>query len=119
MAVRVTADEVKAILDTTLTDAQLDVFIASANILVDDLLSGASCHTTASLKEMERWISAHFATARELELVSDKIGEAAESYGGTGKSSRYWDRASQIDCSGLLVNQGNVPFTASFIGGAG
>ena len=119
MALRVTEDEISAIGDMTLTDAQLLTFATAANILVDNELADADCHTDASLKEMERWLSAHFATARQLEKTSEKIGPSADSYGGTGESSRYWDRAVLLDCSGLLVNQNKVHFSAAFIGGAG
>ena len=119
MANRVLPADVKLILDTELTDDQLTAFIDAAHLLVENELADADCHDEASLTIMEHWRSAQFATARERETTSEKIETAAESYGGTGLSSRYWEQAAQLDCSGQLVNQGNVKFTASFIGGAG
>ena len=119
MAIRVTADEVRLILKTTLTDAELDVFIAAASILVDDLLDGEACHSVASLKEVERWLSAYYATARQLELNKEIIGPAEEGYVDSESPSRYWDRAVKLDCSKKLVNQGNTQFRLSLLGGAG
>ena len=74
---RVTATEVRVILptDTALTDAQIDGAIAGATCVVDQVeLSCGSSLTTECLKQVELYLSAHFAAVTEntLSLKSEK-----------------------------------------------
>jgi hypothetical protein len=82
MANRVTGDEVKEIISTTLTSVQLAPMITAANLLVTAKCVPAG-YSVAELKEIERWLSAHFTSVRDPSksaLVSKSIGEASETY---------------------------------------
>lgn len=74
---RVNATEVRAILpaDTTLTDTQINAAIAAATCLVDRVAAGCGADLSAEcLKQVELYLSAHFAAATEntLTLRSEK-----------------------------------------------
>ena len=72
MAVRVIADDIRAIMpETTLDDDIIDVYIVSANVWVDSLLLGKYDETV--LKEIERWMSAHM-IAMTQERISKEEG---------------------------------------------
>lgn len=117
MANRVTGDEVKEIINTTLTSAQLAPFITAANLLVTKKCSAAG-YSTDELKEIERWLAAHFASVRDPSssaLVSKTIGEASETYQvGKGSSSvsfslettRYGAQALLLAYAGCLNSLG-------------
>lgn len=84
---RVTAAEVRVILptSTTLTDAQITAAINAATCVVDQAAAGcASSLSTECLKQVELYLSAHYAAATEnaLSLSSerDPCGASA-SYG--------------------------------------
>lgn len=71
MAARVTAEEVKQVIETDLTD--LSGQIASANVMVTALL-GSSSLDSAHLKEIERWLAAHFVALKSLQEDTVKLG---------------------------------------------
>ena len=104
---RVTATEVKAILDDSeLTDAQVDVFITSANTFVTDALTAASL-TVATMKEIERWLTAHMiASTRERQIKKAGAGGADVEYTGywsTGlNGTSYGQMAVSLDTSKTL-----------------
>ena len=54
MAVRVTATEVKQIIDTDLLDTVVDAFILGANVTVTEVLGSDTSITDAHKKEIER-----------------------------------------------------------------
>jgi hypothetical protein len=79
MAIRVTADEVKEIMDgCTLTDTVIEAFIESASLVIDNGYVGISI-SDATLKVLEKWLTAHliastvFRTAAEEEVDNIKI----------------------------------------------
>lgn len=103
---RTTAADVKAILDsTTLTTAQIEAYIGSANIMVTQILG-----TTLGddvLKEIERWLSAHMiATTRERQASKEEAGGAKIEY--TGKwgaglsSTSYGQMCISLDTTGAM-----------------
>ena len=104
---RVTATEVKAILDDSeLTDAQVDVYITSANTFVTDVLTDASL-TVATMKEIERWMTAHMiAMTRERQVKKAGAGGAEVEYVGywsTGlNGTSYGQMAVSLDTSKTL-----------------
>ena len=74
---RITAAGVRVILpsDTTLTDAQIDAAIAAATCIVDQIAAGCGEDLSADcLKQVELYLSAHYAAATEntLSLKSEK-----------------------------------------------
>lgn len=104
---RVTTNEVKEIIETSSTD--LSAFIAIATILVDEKLEGSGLDDD-TLKEVERWLAAHFLTCKERQKVSTKAGESEDRYNainGTGlNSSTYGQTALLLDTTGTLSSIG-------------
>ena len=107
MSYRVTSDEVKGIIGTSLTD--LIPFIRTANAVVNDSLSidiAAGDVSATILKELELWLAAHFIAIRDPQVKSEKVGDAAVTYRGTdGKglnATTYGQQAIAIDPTGQL-----------------
>ena len=63
MSYRVTGAEVKEIINTSLTVDEVNPFIAGANALITGKCS--STYTATELKELERWLAAHFVAVRD------------------------------------------------------
>lgn len=126
MANRVTSAEVKEILVTALTGTQLDPFITAANAIVTEKLGDSGLGDTL-LKEIERWLSAHFiyisnpsysSTAKNARgsVISEKVGDATIEYAdisrgkysnlGLLSSTIYGQQAIVIDLTGTLANLG-------------
>lgn len=109
MATRVTPMEVKQIISTTLDPTP---FIMAASTLVDNVLSGTDL-SADTLYEIERYLAAHFMTARQQQVRSQKIGDAQETYstafGEMLKSSTYGQMALVLDTSGKLADVGKRP----------
>ena len=117
MTVRVSDAEVKEILNTDITDTS--TFITAANVVINNELSDeitAGDVDTDTLKEMERWLAAHFASAWDQQAVELALGEARVKYQGQfGKgleSTTYGQRALLLDPTGRLVGGGRK--TAKF-----
>lgn len=104
---RVTPEEVKEIIDTELTD--IYAFIQTANILVTDLLVNKGIDVDR-LKEIERWLSAHFLAMRDQDAgmtTGQTIGDTKVFYSrNSGKGlnlSRYGQQAMVLDSTGTLA----------------
>ena len=114
MAARVTGAEVKEIIKTSLIAAEIDPFIIPANLIVTNNLASSSLGTD-TLKEIERWLSAHFlATSNfQRQLKSQKVDDAAESYAGKFdmnlQFTQYGQMALTLDTTGALANLGKTP----------
>ncbi len=107
MATRVTAAEVKEILDTSLSDAVIEAFIQPANLTITELL-GASGLSTATLKEIERWFAAHLlACTRERQSKMEVAGDAQISYQGVTEmgldATFYGQQVKVLDTTGLMA----------------
>lgn len=121
-----TPTTVQLILDTgALTDAQITGAInAAAQLILQQGVDDASCHTADSLEQLHIWLSAHFCYLRAQPLSSEKIGDAAESRRNPGssleglKSTYYGQTALTLDCSGLLLRAGRDAPVVAFFGGA-
>lgn len=101
---RVTAVDVRVILDTELTDAQIDAYAASSSALVE--ASGLSTEESL-LKEIERWLTAHLiAISRDPQLTEGKAGPASAKFlieGGLGlNGSTFGQHVRILDPSGKL-----------------
>ena len=110
MGIRVTGDEVKAIIDTELTAAQVDPFIEAASAMVDYYLSGKLSNTTL-LRNIEKWLAAHLIAAgpdpREQEVRIGTVEVNLEGRTTTGLGfSRYGQQAMMLDPTGTLKNLG-------------
>lgn len=115
MAIRVTATEVKDIMDNCqVTDTVVDIYISVASKVIDSVFSGDTTTSAELLKEIERWYSAHL-IASTLERISyeEKIGDAAIIYAakmGRGfESTPYGQALLQIDVTGKLARMGKKP----------
>ena len=105
---RVTQGEVEAIIDTDVED--LLPFIAIADALVTDKLTGQGIGT-AMLKEITRWLAAHFVAIRDPRVKQDKTAEASATFflgkEGEGlKATPYGQQVLALDTSGTLANLG-------------
>jgi len=103
MAPRVTDDEVFAIIDTSLTD--IDVFINTANMMVTSWLETAGL-TDETLKEIERYLSAHVLSVQDQRVKSVGVDVLSESYQGQWgmglNGTSYGQMAILLDTSGTL-----------------
>ena len=108
MAVRVTAAEVKMIIDTDLTDLVVDAFILGANVTVTEVLGSDTSITDAHKKEIERWLAAHLLAATR-EQQTQKAGAAGASItyqGQTGmglNSTLYGQQVLALDTTGKMA----------------
>ena len=107
MSQRVTEQEVRNIFETDITD--LSPFITAANLMVNENLFGQGL-TDATLKEIERWLSAHLATARDPRTSKESMGDASQTYQGDSglglDSSRYGQMVKTLDPTGRLTAVG-------------
>lgn len=120
MAARTTADKIKEILDTSLTDTQINGFIAGATALVDEVLGDVTSISDTLKAEIERWLTAHMiASTREQQLQSAKAGSTGATYQGqTGKgleSTFYGQTAMRLDASGKLAALGKASVSITAI----
>ncbi len=106
MSNRVAATEVKEIISTDLPDAVIDTFVTAANLVITDALSGYSLNA-AMLKEIERWLSAHFlACTRAQQAQAEGADGANITYQGqTGMgldATFYGQQVKILDPTGLV-----------------
>ena len=103
---RVSAAEVIEIMTTTLSVEQVGPFINPANLLVNARLSGK--YDEDILKEIVKYLTAHFITGRDPAVKSESIGEAAITYFTTStvgeglSSSPYGQRVRLLDYKNIL-----------------
>lgn len=116
MALRVTVDEVAAILPADNQPANLVPFIDTANLLVDEDLAGKGL-SAARLKEIEKYLAAHFATVTSGEIKWRKVGDATDEYvkatmAAGLKGTTFGQQAISLDTSNTLLGTGKS--SASF-----
>lgn len=103
---RVTEAEVKEIIDTDLTVEQVTPFLKASNLLVTDVLTDQG-YSVDLLKEIERWLAAHFVAIRDPRTVREKIGEAEDTYQGKFgeglSSTSYGQQVMLLDYKGVLA----------------
>ena len=101
---RVTEDEVKAIFPYP-DNADLTPFIDSAHLVVEGTL-GSEGLSEDLLKEIERWLSAHFASARYSVNSKEKVGDVdvtKQGKWGMGlDSTDYGQKVKLLDPTGKL-----------------
>ena len=105
---RVTSDEVLEIIDTDLTN--ITPFISAANIIVTDRLGSAGIGSEL-LKEIERWLAAHFLAVREPNVKSETVGGASATYetsvlGKRLEGTSYGQQVLILDPTGSLAQLG-------------
>lgn len=111
-----TADEVRAILATSLTDAAIESIIEDAELMVEDCIASMTCQRkTAIIK----WVTAHLISSTSSGtsggtgvITSDSLGDASRTYakptlGSTGLfGSTYGQQAMALDPNGCLASLG-------------
>ncbi len=122
MAARATAERVKEIVSTNLSDETLaSNMILTANLMVTTHLSTAG-HTDKVLELIELYLAAHYVALTEERggLIESEFGDARERYADIYQqgvnSTRYGQTALSLDSSGLLAAaiSGIEPLKASF-----
>ncbi len=102
---RVTELEVREIIDTTLSTGEIDPFINTANLLVNQYL-GSSNLSEELLTEIEKYLSAHVLSVRDQRVKSEKIDVLSFTYTGTFgsglKNTQYGQMAILLDTTGTL-----------------
>lgn len=118
MANRVTESEVKEIFET---DKTITAFITTANKIVTKNLEGEGLEDD-TLKEIERWLSAHLASVYDKKNMAteQEIGDASVVYGtkkGLGlDNTMYGQNVKLLDSTGILANLGQKKATIEVIG---
>lgn len=103
---RVTSPEVKLVFPS---DRDLNPFITTASLLVDEELVGTNQSSTR-LKQIELYLAAHFAALTEegAALTSTRTGKSEDEYapgifGESLRSTRFGQLAISLDTSGRLA----------------
>lgn len=104
----VTIDEVRAVIDTEITDTQMQEYIFSTRAFLNAVFTGVSVSETL-YKEMERWTTAHLiASSRDRQAKEEGAGGAYIKYGtmyGMGlASTSYGQHAMVLDYTGTLAS---------------
>ena len=112
MANRVTDSEVKEIINTEIDTSP---FITPANILVNKI-DGNGISDSDHLKEIERWLAAHFVAVRDNRAGGQsqhEVGDASEDYLKSTQvltkslgSTYYGQQVLALDTTGTLVSLG-------------
>ena len=117
---RVSASEVKEIIETSLEDSViLSSMIDTANLYVDTHLSDAG-HSDAILAKIELYLAAHYVALTEERgsLKGSSLGDASEFladvYSEGMKATRFGQTAITLDSSGILAEKGQVRLKAHF-----
>lgn len=107
---RTTPEDISAILDnTSLTDAELQVFIEAASSMIDSVFDTTT--SSALLKEIERWLAAHLvAMSRERTTTEEGVEFARVRYSGRfGKgleATPYGQTVLDLDITGKMKTLG-------------
>ena len=118
--------DVRAILpsSTQLTDAQVQAAIDAATCVVDQVESSCGSHLTAAcLKQVEIYLSAHYAAVTEntlsLSSETDSCSESQVTYGfkfGTGVKGTPFGQMANTLSGGCLAEQDKQPARLFSIG---
>lgn len=118
MAARVTTDEVKVLIDTPLTDLTAFITVASQQV---DRIDAVGSLSAAVLKEIERWLSAHYVAIRDPRVSQDAIADSRHTYEGkTGMGldfTRYGQQARLLDTTGTLQKLSLKKASLTYVGG--
>ena len=102
MAVRTTKTAVRLILKTSLSDDQIDAFIADASAWVDANLQGETGVTSAIAEGVEKYLAAHLITLRDPLLTERKRDDITDRF---GLRTTYLEFAAKLDPTGTVEEQ--------------
>ena len=109
---RVTATEVKEILDNcVVTDSVVEAMIDAGTLVIDSVFEDDTDVGTTLLKEIERWFIAHMvASTLHRTTKEEKVGDAQAVYTGSWgiglDSTPYGQMVKQLDITGKMSNMG-------------
>lgn len=121
MANRVTEEEVKAIIDVDTAITDISPFMTAANLLVTNVCTSTSLSDDL-LKEIERWLAAHFIAIRDVRSDSEGVGNVKIKYQYKVDlnlaQTQYGQQAMMLDISGALIrlNKGKRNTAFDFVG---
>lgn len=106
---RVTADDVKEIITTTVSDSDIGAYILAADVMIDTYLANETGMSADLLKEIERWLAAHLLSmGKQPQERNVRVGEAEFRIGaqfGKGlEATTYGQVVLQLDTSTKLSN---------------
>lgn len=98
---RTTYAAVAAIIDTDLTQAQVEAFIDDANAWVTDFLVGEGL-SASRLTVIEKYLSAHYVTLRDPRLRRSAVEDVDETYQRDTQVTEYLRQAIAEDPTGIV-----------------
>lgn len=118
---RTDADAVKQIIDTDLTDTEIEAFIAGATEVVTEVIGSDTTLSSELKTEIERWLTAHMiASTREQQLSKTKAGPAEATFQGkTGMgldSTLYGQTVKVLDTTGKFAALGGKGASITAVG---
>ncbi len=122
MAIRTTVNAVKDVVNTSISEQTiLNVFIATASLVVDENLVGLDpLISAAMLARIELYLAGHFVALSEEQggLISSEMSDSAEKYANVYSagysSTRFGQMAMVLDTSGTLKRLGAPTLKAEF-----
>lgn len=111
---RVTAGEVKLIMDNcTLDNLKIDAYIVGAHNFINTVFAEDAVTTVATLKELERWFTAHMIASTSQRIsTEEEVGDARIKYAGKWeeqlKGTPYGQMVLTIDTSGKVGRAGKL-----------
>lgn len=101
---RTSVSAVEDVLETTINAIQLQAFIDGANAFVDEHLTNKGVGSSL-LTEIEKYLAAHFASARDPQTRSESLGDASVTYQRSGDVTEYLRIAAGLDPTGAVEGQ--------------
>jgi hypothetical protein len=101
LAVRTTETAVRLVLQTRLTSAEVNAFIADASLFVDEEL-GTSAFSAARLELIEKYLSCALARLRELGVSRARFDDVWEEYQVDPQVTEYLKTAATYDTTGVV-----------------
>ena len=115
MAIRTSEVEVRQIIDTGLSD--IDIFITTASMFVDNYLADKTGLTDANLTLIERYLAAHFLSVQDPRVKAERIDIISQTYTneyGKGlNGTAYGQTAVLLDHTGTLGQIANKGYRRS------
>lgn len=114
MAARVTADEVKEIMeDSTIDNSKIDAMILAGDLIITKVFSEDTTTGTDLIKEIERWFIAHMLSATLARTTTDEgIGDVRIKYAGIFgeglKATPYGQMVLTLDVTGKMARTGKL-----------
>ncbi len=103
---RATEAEVKAIIDTELTEEQVSPYLRTAAVYLDDVLANEG-YGEAMLTEIETWYAAHLVAIRDPRVKSESEGDKSTSYHGSSgmglEHTPYGQQVLRLEHKGILA----------------